>query len=125
MTRTHATAFAVLAAAAALTVLAALALAHPAQAAPPKLNGTVGPGATIALKQGLKNVTTLRRGTYTLVVNDRSDDHNFHLVGKGVNVRTGVQATGKRTFRITLKPGRYTIVCDPHDDSMRRTIRVL
>ncbi|HWG55941.1 MAG TPA: hypothetical protein VNT58_05400 [Gaiellaceae bacterium] len=125
MTRTHATAFAALAAAALLTAFAALVAAKPADAALPKLTGTVGPGFTITLKKGLKNVTTLKRGTYTLVVSDRSDDHNFHLVGKGVNVRTSVDATGTRTFRIVLKPGRYTILCDPHEIAMRRTIRVL
>ena len=110
---------AVLATAAALAAAAA-----PAHAALPKLVGTVGPGFTITLKHGGKNVTTVKRGKYTLVVADRSPMHNFHLVGPGVNVKTGLAATGTKTFTVTLKPGRYTFVCDPHPSAMKRTFRV-
>jgi plastocyanin len=110
--------------AAVLAAAAALAVAAPAHAALPKLVGTVGPGFTISLKQGGKNVTTVKRGKVTLVVADRSPLHNFHLVGPGVNVKTGVAATGTRTFTVTLKPGRYTFLCDPHPGSMKRTFRV-
>jgi plastocyanin len=107
-----------------LALLAALVAALPAHAALPKLVGTVGPGFTITLKQGGKNVATVKRGKYALVVSDRSPMHNFHLVGPGVNVKTTVAATGTKTFTVTLKPGRYTFLCDPHPSAMKRTFRV-
>ena len=103
---------------------AALLAPGTAQAVPTRLTATVGPGFTITLKQGGKNVTTVKRGKYTLVVADRSPMHNFHLVGPGVNVKTGLAASGTKTFTVTLKPGRYTFVCDPHPSAMKRTFRV-
>lgn len=94
----------------ALTVAAIVAL--PVFAATPKLAGTVGPGFTISMKKPTK------AGKYTLVVNDKSNIHNFRLKGPGVNVATSVPATGTKTFKITLKKGKYTFLCDPHPTSM-------
>jgi len=102
----------------------ALAATLPAAAAVPKLTGTVGPGATIVLKQGTKNVAAVKAGKYALVVNDRSRFHNFRLKGPGVNVATTVAATGTRTFRVTLRKGTYTLLCDPHRSTMKRTLTV-
>ena len=104
--------------------LAALAAALPAAAAVPKLAGTVGPGATISLKQGAKAVSSLKAGKYSLTVNDRSPFHNFRLKGPGVNVATTVKSTGSKTFAVTLRKGVYTIVCDPHKTMMKRTLTV-
>ena len=110
---------------AALVALSALAVAGPAGAAT-RLVATVGPGFTITLKTTTgKRVTTLKRGTYTIVVSDRADDHNFHLKGPGVNKDSGVDAMGKKTWKVTLKRGSYTYVCDPHATSMRGTFRVV
>ena len=53
--------------------LGALAIA-PAQAAAPKLVGTVGPGFTIKLTSGGKKVTKLKAGKYTFVIADKSVD---------------------------------------------------
>ena len=89
-----------------------------------KLTATVGPGFTISLKMGGKTVRNLKRGTYTIVVTDKADDHNFHLKGPGVNKDSGVDAMGKKTWKVTLKRGSYTYVCDPHATSMRGTFRV-
>ena len=83
------------------------------------LNGVVGPGFTIALHHG-----PLHAGRYKLVVADWSAIHNFHLRGPGVNVSTGVQWTGTKTFVVRLRRGRYTFVCDPHADLMRGSFRV-
>ena len=47
-------------------VLAGSALARP-HASTPTLNGTVGPGYTITLKQGGKAVKTLKAGSYSFV----------------------------------------------------------
>ena len=108
--------------------LAALALALPAvsQAAPPKLVGTVGPGFTISLKTAAgKNVTTLKRGTYTLTVRDRSAAHDFRLRGPGVNkVVSTVGAVGTKTITVRLAPGRYQFVCQPHAAAMHGAFRV-
>ncbi len=82
------------------------------------LDGTVGPGFTIALTKGGAAVTTLPAGKYTLNVDDLADIHNFHLTGPGVDVSTDVAAKGKKTFTITLKAGSYHFQCDPHSASM-------
>jgi plastocyanin len=92
----------------------------PALAATPKtFTGTVGPGFTIGMPK-----KPTKPGKVTLVVNDRSPIHNFHLRGPGVNVRTSVTAMGKRTFTVTLKRGKYTFLCDPHPTSMRGSFTV-
>jgi plastocyanin len=100
-----------------LAVAAVVAL--PAGAATPKLLGTVGPGFTITLTK-----KPTKAGKYTLVVSDKSSIHNFHLIGPGVNVKTAVAAAGSKTFRITLKKGKYTFLCDPHASTMRGTFRI-
>ncbi len=83
--------------------------------APVKLTGTVGPGFTISLKQAGKTVKALKAGRYTFVVSDKSDIHNFHLTGPGVNKAiTQVQGTGTKTVTLTLKKGTYTYKCDVH-----------
>ena len=107
-----------------LASVAALALALPASAALPRLVGTVGPGFTITLTKGGTKVRSLKAGRYTLVVRDRSEDHNFHLTGPGVNKATGVEAMGTRTFTVTLRRGTYRFLCDPHPTSMRGSFRV-
>ena len=53
-----------------------------------QLTGTVGPGFTITLKTRTKAVKTLAPSKYTFVINDRSNIHNFHLTGPGVNKKT-------------------------------------
>jgi plastocyanin len=79
------------------------------------LRASVGPGATIAL--GSSNGTPLSRvtaGAATIVVNDRSKNDNFHLVGPGVSKATGVSFKGKVTWKLTLKAGKYTYKSDKH-----------
>jgi len=95
-----------------LAAIGAAVLALPIFAATPKLAGTVGPGFTISMKKPTK------AGKYTLVISDKSSIHNFRLKGPGVNVATSVPATGSKTFKITLKKGKYTFLCDPHPTSM-------
>ena len=92
---------------AATAVGAALALALPAVAATPTYKGTVGPGFTIKL-----------------VVSDKSSQHNFHLRGPGVNVKTSVGQTGTKTFTVTLKKGTYKFMCDPHASFMKGSFKV-
>ena len=102
----------------------ALVLALPATAAPTKLVGTVGPGFTITLKKAGKKVKTLKPGKYTITVTDSSDIHNFRLKGPGVNKNSGIERTGKRTWKVTFKKGKYTFVCDPHPTSMKGSFTV-
>jgi plastocyanin len=69
-------------------------------------------------------VKTLKRGRYTITVRDRSDEHDFHLRGPVSRMLSPVGWTGTKTVTLTLKPGRYTYVCDPHADEMRGGFRV-
>jgi plastocyanin len=93
-------------------------------AAPKKLTGAVGPSETIALKKGSSRVSVIPRGRYTIVVSDRSSEHNFHLIGPVNKMLTSVSWTGTKKVTLNLKPGRYTYVCDPHSSDMRGSFRV-
>ena len=96
----------------------ASALLAPSLAVPPTLNATVGPGFDIALTRGGKAVHQLKAGTYRIKVVDKSDIHNFHLIGPGVNKRTSVAGKGTVTWKVALKRGKYTFQCDPHAGMM-------
>ena len=103
----------------------ALIVAGVAGAAGSQLNGSVGPDFTISLEDdGNGKVTHLDPGEFSLVVDDRSDFHNFHLRGPGVDVGTGIETQGRKTFPVTLVDGTYTFVCDAHPGDMRGTFTV-
>ena len=55
---------------------------------------------------------------YTFVINDRSNIHNFHLTGPGVDKKTTVAFTGTTRWTVTLRAGTYTYRCDPHVTAM-------
>ena len=93
----------------AAALVTALAVAVPALAAPPTFKGTVGPGFTISM-----STKPTKPGLAKLVIADKSNAHNFHLTGPGVNVKTSVSAVGTKTFTVNLKKGTYKFVCDPH-----------
>jgi hypothetical protein len=98
---------------------ACLVAASPTGAADGQLVGSVGPGFGISLKDSSGvAVTHLAAGTYTLLVHDLSEEHNFHLSGPGVDVTTDVGFTGDRTFTITVTNGIYTFICDVHSTTM-------
>jgi plastocyanin len=59
-------------------------------------------------------VTHLDPGTYDVVVNDASDQHNFHLSGPGVDLKTETNDIVKVTWTVTFVEGRYVFQCDPH-----------
>jgi plastocyanin len=108
----------------ALAALAA-ALAVPAAfAGTTTLTGTDGPGFTITLKQGSAKVTNLKAGTYTFQIADKSNIHNFHLKGPGVDKKTGVGFQGNVTWIVKLSKGTYTYVCDPHKAFMKGSFSV-
>jgi hypothetical protein len=93
-----------------------------ARADNPGLVGVVGTNDAfvISLRDGSGNlVTHLDPGTYDIAVSDRSEMHNFHLRGPGVDMGTVVGATEEVTWTVTLADGRYSFVCDPHATRMR------
>lgn len=93
----------------------------------PKLYGTVGPGFTISMKQGVKRtpVRTLKAGTYTFVIADKASIHNFVVEGPGVERDiTSVPFVGTKTVTIKLRKGRYKFYCRPHESSMFGFVRV-
>lgn len=108
------------------TAAAALIAAATASASTPKLIGEVGPGFTIEVTTPAdKDVKKIKAGTYVFKIEDKSSIHNFHLIGPGVNKSTSVGFTGDKTWKVTLKPGKYTYQCDPHASAgMKGTFRV-
>jgi hypothetical protein len=93
------------------------------------LEGTVGPGfgpyAPISLTtEDGQAVTTLTAGSYTIVVDDKADIHNFHLTGPGVNNMTDVSGTGTVTWNVELQAGSYHFQCDPHASTMNGNFEV-
>ena len=96
-----------------------------AQAKEPEgLKGEVYPNFKIELQNHGRDVKTLKAGTYTIKIEDKARIHNFHLKGPGVDKATTVPFVGERTWRVTLRPGTYTYLCDPHASGMRGTFRV-
>jgi plastocyanin len=91
------------------------------------LEGETGPGFEIEVKQNGEDAESVKAGTYTLKVEDKSDQHNFHLIGPGVDEKvTEVSFVGDKTVTVRLKPGTYTYQCDPHAASgMKGTFEVI
>jgi len=90
------------------------------------LKGETGPGFTIEVSQDGKDAETVKAGTYTLEVEDKSAMHNFHLIGPGVDQEvTDVPFVGEKSVTVTLQKGTYTYQCDPHAASgMKGTFTV-
>jgi plastocyanin len=81
------------------------------------LKGSVGPGAKIALTR------TAAAGAAKITIRDLSAKDNFHLVGPGVNKKTGVSFKGTVTWSVTLKAGTYIFRSDAHA-KLRGTLKV-
>jgi plastocyanin len=90
------------------------------------LEGETGPGFSIEVKQNGEDAESVKAGTYSLKVEDKSDQHNFHLIGPGVDMEvTEVSFVGDKTVTVTLKKGTYTYQCDAHASSgMKGTFEV-
>ena len=105
--------------------IASLAVAGAAGADGAALQGSVGPGFTISVQANGANVTHLDAGSYSLAVDDKSDEHNFHLSGPGgVDARTEVEGTGGRDVQSHLVDGKYTFICDAHPTRMTGSFTV-
>ena len=88
---------------------------------PPTLTAIVGTndGFNITLNDASgKKVSRLLPGTYTVVVDDRSTIHNFHLASNDdptVNFRTDLEFVGQQSFTVTFKNhNEYAYACEPH-----------
>ena len=71
------------------------------------LQGTLGANF-VTLRLDGKVVSRLAPGRYTFVVSDTSKTAAFRLVGPGVKKSTSVKGTGRSTWTLTLKKGKYT-----------------
>jgi Copper binding proteins, plastocyanin/azurin family len=87
----------------------------------PVLNAIVGTndGFNITLDDATgRKVDRLLPGTYTVVVDDRSRLHNFHLASNDdptVDFRTDVDFVGEQSFTVTFKNNNvYAYACEPH-----------
>ena len=91
-----------------------------------ELYASVGPGFEISLTtEDGEDVTSLAPGSYTVEVDDKSDQHNFHLTGPGgVDVKTEVSEVTKVDWDVDLEAGTYEFVCDPHASSMNGSFEV-
>lgn len=105
--------------------LATTAFLLPAQASTTKvkLTGVVGPGYTISLKKGTAKVKTLKAGTYTFVISDKSSIHNFTVErekgGPKIEKRlTDTAFMGTKTVTMALKKGSWKFYCSVHEPQM-------
>ncbi len=94
-------------------------------ATPVKLIATVGPGFALSITRGGKTFSRLKAGDYVITVRDRANNHNFRLVGPGVNRASGIRQIGTQTWRLTLRSGNYRFLCDPHAQTMRGAFAVV
>ena len=104
---------------AALGAALAVATGASATAQAGKLTATDGPGFTITM-----SAKSVKHGVYVITVRDRSNIHDFHLTGPGVNKKTSVGAVGTFKWTVTLKKGTYKFVCDPHATIMKGVLKV-
>ena len=93
-----------------------------------KLALTDGPGFTITLKTATgKSFTSLKHGSYTIVVRDKSNIHNAHLMAPGgISKKTGVSFVGTVTWKVKFtKTGTLRYQCDPHVSSMHGSKKIV
>jgi hypothetical protein len=91
----------------------------------PALQASVGPGHTISLRIPRAGTPPIvKAGHYTMVVRDRSRRDNFHLIGGGLNRKTGVVFVGVRQWSVTLTKGLYRYRSDTHPRSMFGSFQV-
>lgn len=86
------------------------------------LKGTVGPAYSISLTEAGKKVKTLKPGTYSITVNDKSAMHNFTLEKETKpNIEKHVTATafkGTKTMTVKLVKGHWKYYCSVHESQM-------
>lgn len=92
-----------------------------------RLQLTAGPGFAITLRTSAgRAVATLRTGTYTVLVRDRSRLHNARLRAPGYTRATTVPFVGQQTWRVRLaRTGTLRFLCDPHAGRMRGSAKIV
>ena len=115
----------------AFAVLAVIALPGAALGDNPTLTGVVGlnDGFNITLNDASgKKVARILPGTYTIVVENHSSIHNFHLASNGdstVDFKTGLEFVGTETFTVTFRNHTvYAYACEPHWQTMNGSFLV-
>jgi plastocyanin len=98
-------------------------LASASARATPTLYGTVGKNDAFSIKllnASGKRVTTLKAGTYRLVIRDDSALHNYELDGPHGKswTFTSVPFKGTKTFTLKFAAGKYKAYCSPHEATM-------
>jgi hypothetical protein len=109
--------------------LLAVATALPAAATSPQslvvpgLNAKVT-ASTISLRNaaGIR-VSSIPQNTYEITVRDSTRAQNFHLIGPGVNRKTGIAARVTRSWTLVLEPGKYVYRSD-RNRKLRRSFTV-
>jgi hypothetical protein len=91
--------------------------ASPTTPKPKLANVRVGPAASIAAP------ARLAPGRYSITVRDQSAKDNVHVVGPGLNRKTGVAFRGTVTWTVALRRGDYRVRSDAHT-RLARTIVV-
>ena len=110
-----------LAVGAAAAALAASALAR--GEAVKTLTGTVGKNDAykiVLVGPTGRKVTTLKAGTYKVVIHDDSTFHNYELDGPHGKswTFTSVPFKGSKTFTLKLVAGKYKAYCSAHESTM-------
>jgi hypothetical protein len=90
----------------------ALVLGVTALGANESLTATVGPNLLTLTGPAGQPMTSVGPGTYVITVEDRSQIHNFHLEGPGVELTTSLEFTGTTSWTVNLRDGVYTYSSD-------------
>lgn len=102
--------------------VAAAALGQGKNSTVTNLKGTVGPGYSISLTEAGKKVKTLKPGTYSITVSDKSSMHNFTLEKETKpNIEKHITATGfkgTKTITVKLVKGHWKYYCSVHEPQM-------
>jgi hypothetical protein len=82
---------------------------------PKRLNARVGPKRSISLTtaSGAK-VKRLTAGRYRITVRDLTSADNFHLIGGGVNRKTGIRAKQTVVWNVRFRSGPVRYRSDAH-----------
>jgi hypothetical protein len=89
-----------------------------------RLTATVGPGAAISLKTAAgRKASRVAAGVYRITVRDRTNKHNFHLRGAGVNKLTRVPFKGTVTWSVRLQKGKAYRYYSDRNKRKRGTVR--
>ena len=89
---------------------------------------TSGPAQVITLRTAAgKTVRTMKLGTYSLTVRDRSPAHDAHVIAPGFNRKTTVAFVGTQRWKVKLaKVGTLRFLCDPHASAgMRGSAKIV